>query len=67
MGYGNKQVRDLEATIEKTDCDTVIIATPADIRRIIKFAKPVVRVGYELKEQTHPNIEEMLTKYNIIR
>jgi predicted GTPase len=67
MGYGNKQVRDLESTIEKADCDTVIIATPADIRRIIKFAKPVVRVGYELKEQTKPDIEQMLQKYSIIK
>lgn len=66
MGYGNKQVRDMEATIEKAECDTVIIATPADIRRIIKFAKPVVRVGYELKEQTTPNIEQMLQRYKII-
>lgn len=66
MGYGTRQVQDLEATIENADCDTVIIATPADIRRIMKFAKPVVRVSYELKEQTTPDIGQMLQKYKII-
>ncbi len=66
IGYGHQQIRDLEATISKTDCDSVIIATPADIRRIIKFPKPTARVGYELKEQTKPGIEEMLQRYKII-
>jgi len=66
MGYGHQQVRDLEATISKADCDSVIIATPADIRRIIKFSKPTARVSYELKEQTRPDIEEMLQRYKII-
>ena len=66
MGYGHQQVRDMEATIEKAECDTVIVATPADIRRIIKFAKPVARVSYELKELTTPGIEQMLQRYKII-
>lgn len=66
MGYGHQQIRDLEATISRADCDTIIIATPADIRRIIKFSKPTARVGYELREQTKPDIEEMLQRYKII-
>ncbi len=66
MGYGNQQIRDLEATISRADCDSIIIATPADIRRIIKFSKPTARVGYELKEQTKPDIEQMLQRYKII-
>lgn len=66
MGYGSQQIRDLEATISRADCDSVIIATPADIRRIIKFSKPTARVGYELKEQTKPDIEQMLQRYKII-
>lgn len=66
MGYGHQQIRDLEATISRADCDSIIIATPADIRRIIKFSKPTARVGYELKEQTRPGIEELLERYNII-
>ena len=50
MGYGAKQMKDLEATINKVDCDLIIIATPIDLGRIVKFKKPTVRVGYELQE-----------------
>ena len=60
VGYGNQQIRDMEATIAKVDCDTVMIATPADIRRIMRFSKPTARVGYELKEQTKPGIKDIL-------
>ena len=66
VGYGNQQIRDMEATIAKVDCDTVMIATPADIRRLMKFSKPTVRVGYELKEQTKPGIKEILHSKGII-
>jgi predicted GTPase len=50
MGYGEKQIRDLETTINNTDCDTVIIATPIDLSRIIKINKPTVKVDYRLQE-----------------
>jgi predicted GTPase len=66
VGYGNQQIRDMEATIAKVDCDTIMIATPADIRRIIKFSKPTARVGYELKEQTKPGIKDILHAKGII-
>lgn len=51
MGYGEQQVRDLEATINAVDCDLVIVATPIDLTRILKIDKPFVRVGYRLEEQ----------------
>ncbi|HEY9165454.1 MAG TPA: cyclic 2,3-diphosphoglycerate synthase [Candidatus Kryptonia bacterium] len=60
MGYGDKQVKDLEATINKVDCDTVIIGTPIDLRRVIKIKKPSVRVRYELAEITKPDLKEVL-------
>jgi len=50
MGYGDKQVKDLETTINRTPCDTVIIGTPIDLNRLIKIKKPTVRVSYELQE-----------------
>jgi len=62
MGYGDKQMKDLEATINKTKCDSVIIATPIDLRRIINIKKPTVRVGYELQEIGHPNLEDILNR-----
>ena len=66
VGYGNQQIRDMEETIRKADCDTVVLATPADIRRILKISKPTVRVSYYLKELTKPDIEGILISRKII-
>lgn len=50
MGYGAQQIADLEKTINNTDCDAVVIATPIDLSRIVKINKPKVNVDYELQE-----------------
>ncbi|MGA2614702.1 MAG: cyclic 2,3-diphosphoglycerate synthase [Spirochaetia bacterium] len=60
VGYGVEQVRDLEATIRRVPCDLVIVATPVDLTRIIRIEKPMVRVRYELKEVSTPDLEEIL-------
>lgn len=62
MGYGAKQVKDLETTINRTDCDLVIIATPIDLGRIVKINKPSVRVMYDLQEIGRPTLEEPLRR-----
>ncbi len=63
MGYGEQQLRDLEETINNTDCDSVIIGTPIDLTRIININKPYTRVHYELYEVGSPNLEEMLNDF----
>jgi predicted GTPase len=63
MGYGEKQMRDLEATIAKTPCDAVIIATPIDLRRIITIKQHAVRVSYDLQEIGKPNLTDILTEF----
>jgi len=63
MGYGEKQVKDLEETINHVDCDSVIIGTPIDLRRVIKINKPSVRVSYSLAEITKPDLGEILTDF----
>jgi predicted GTPase len=50
MGYGDAQVRDLEATLEATPADVVLSATPIDLSRVLTLSKPIVRVRYELEE-----------------
>jgi len=60
MGYGEQQVRDLGQTIENTDCDSVVIATPVDLNRIIDIRKPNTRVHYDLQEIGSPNLNEIL-------
>ena len=60
MGYGSKQIKDLEATIRKADADLVIVATPIDLARLVKFNKPTLRVTYELQEIGSPTLAEIL-------
>ncbi|MCP4221464.1 MAG: GTPase [bacterium] len=62
MGYGDQQMKDLEETINKVECDLVIIATPIDLARIVNFKKPTVKVGYELQEIGTPTLKEILEK-----
>jgi predicted GTPase len=61
MGYGEAQMKDLEATIEAMDVDLVIIGTPIDLTRVIKINKPYQRVRYELQEIGQPTLAELLT------
>ena len=60
MGYGEQQMSDLAATIDRTDCDSVVVATPIDLGRVIKITKPYTRVGYALQEIGRPNMEDVL-------
>jgi len=62
MGYGKKQIQELEDTINAVDCDIVIIGTPIDLSRIIKINKKSIRVKYELQEIGKPNLEEVLSQ-----
>jgi len=63
MGYGEQQMKDLEATIRKTECDVVIIGTPIDLRRVIKIDQPSVRVTYDLQEIGSPNLTDVLKPF----
>jgi predicted GTPase len=63
MGYSDKQVKDLEETINKVPCDTVIIGTPINLKRIIKLKKPAVRVFYELEEIGVPDLKTILNEF----
>jgi predicted GTPase len=63
MGYGDVQLKDLETTINTTECDAVVIGTPIDLSRIIDIKKPSTRVYYDLQEIGSPNLEEILTDF----
>jgi len=62
MGYGDKQIKDLEATIDATPCDVVLSATPIDINRVLKVNKPMVRASYELAEIKTGQLAEAIKK-----
>lgn len=63
MGYGKQQLLDLEKTINNTKCDSVIIATPIDLNRIIEIKKPNTRVYYDLQEIGDPNLVQVLDEF----
>jgi len=62
MGYGEAQVADLAATIAATPCDVVVVGTPIDLRRVVSFAKPAVRVRYELEEVAPGRLAEEIAR-----
>ena len=63
MGYGELQLKDLETTINSTDCEAVVIGTPIDLNRIIKIKKPNTRVYYNLQEIGRPNLDMVLDDF----
>lgn len=66
MGYGEQQMKDLEETINKVDCDSVVIGTPIDLGRILKINKPSTRVKYELQEIGQNTVEKVLKEKGIL-
>jgi predicted GTPase len=62
-GYSKQQLKDLEATINKVNCDVVVVATPIDLGRIIDIKKPNTRVYYELQEIKEPNLSEIILRF----
>jgi predicted GTPase len=63
MGYGKKQMQELEQTIDKSDVDAIVIGTPIDLKRVIKISKPSVRIRYDLQEIGKPDLVDVLTEF----
>ncbi len=66
MGYGDQQMKDLEETINRVECDSVVVGTPIDLGRILKINKPSTRVQYELQEIGANTVEAILKEKGII-
>jgi predicted GTPase len=62
MGYSSQQIKDLEATIDRCDCDLVIFATPIDLPKLVQINKPNLRVRYEYHDHQQPTLESILKK-----
>jgi predicted GTPase len=63
MGYSSMQRHELEETINRVDCDLVLVATPIDLAHLIKLNKPSLRVTYEIEDTTHPGLPEILAQF----
>ncbi|HEX2051474.1 MAG TPA: cyclic 2,3-diphosphoglycerate synthase [Actinomycetota bacterium] len=60
MGYSERQRRDLAETINSSDVDAVVIATPIDLRKVCDIRKPAYRVTYELDVVSTPGLDDLL-------
>ncbi|MCD4683614.1 MAG: cyclic 2,3-diphosphoglycerate synthase, partial [Bacteroidales bacterium] len=69
MGYSDQQLKDLETSINNTECDSVVIGTPIDLNRLIKINKPNTRVYYDLQEIGYPDLDgiigDFVEKHNL--
>ena len=63
LGYGNKQIEELEQTINNSDSDIVVSGTPIDITRVLKTDKPIVRVRYGVGEETGKELEKIVDSF----
>jgi predicted GTPase len=63
MGYSGVQRHELEETINRVDCDLVLIATPIDLAHVVKLNKPSVRVTYEVEDLTRPGLGDLLAQF----
>ena len=62
MGYSEKQMKELERTINNAKCDAVVVGTPVDITRLMNINKPVIKVRYELKERSKTKLKDHIMK-----
>jgi len=63
MGYSDLQRHELEATINRVECDLVLIATPIDLAHVIRLNKPSLRVTYEVEEVSRPGLTEVIAQF----
>ena len=64
MGYGSRQVSELEETINASDSEVVVSGTPIDLKRVLKnVTKPMVRVKYDLQVKGEPSLDEILKDF----
>jgi predicted GTPase len=63
LGYGETQIKELEETINQASADVVVTATPIDLTRILHVNKPMVRIGYSLKELSKPDVKDIMVEF----
>jgi len=61
MGYSKEQIDDLEATINRVNCDLVVFATPIHLSRLLSVKQPTIRVRYEYRDHGGPYLENILS------
>lgn len=62
MGYGERQIDDLETTLNRVPADLVLIGTPIDLARLVELNKPVLRVRYDLDVVGTPTLDAVIAE-----
>jgi predicted GTPase len=52
----------MEAVINRTPCDLVLLATPIDLAKLLSIDKPTQRIRYEYEDHGDPTLESVLLK-----
>jgi predicted GTPase len=63
VGYSSEQLRDLEATIARVDCDAVLVGTPFDLARVVSVRQPCTRARYELEDRGSPTLRSVIEQF----
>jgi predicted GTPase len=66
MGYGDEQIKDLRKTIDASDAELVLIGTPIDLRKLVDFDLPALRVTYRLQEVGEPTLADVLAEKGLL-
>lgn len=67
LGYSPKQLQELQATINATACDVVVLGTPADLGHIVEIDRPVARVRFEAHDVDQPGLRDLVADFLITR
>ncbi|MGD9885167.1 MAG: cyclic 2,3-diphosphoglycerate synthase [Reyranella sp.] len=63
MGYSERELGDLQATIDAAAADVVVAGTPCDLGRLIKTRIPIVRARYDYDDVGEPLLSEVVTDF----
>jgi predicted GTPase len=67
LGYSEAQLKELETSINRVACDSVVLGTPSDLTRMIHIDKPVARVQFEAFEVGGHRLESLIRSNRQIR
>lgn len=67
LGYSESQLKELETSINRVACDTVVLGTPSDLTRMMRIDKPVARVQFEAAEVGAHRLESLIRSNRRIR
>ncbi len=63
MGYSEEQRKELEETINRAECDLVIVGTPVNLAKFLHIQWPTLRVTYEIEEVEGSTIREAIVEF----